>query len=380
MGEPAEKNALRRKAHVGHRAREAEGLSPTRALRLAMARAAGDLWELPLTVNSIRHEIITYEDIRDRFADEDMLMLLDGPDGALSAASADRALRTSVTEVQTIGKVTDREPPARAVTPTDAALFAPLIDMMMERLDLTLSGSSGDVAAHDDTSTAWLMGYRFGAMVENRRTLALALEGQEFHFLIFDIDVAAGLRRGTLSLCMPDIVPAPKPEPEEKNTTPGAHADSLALVSANLTACMPRIKMSVAQITALKDGDTIPLDTQSLFKVELRSGDGRVLAHCRLGQVSGARAVRIQARGAQPDMASARGGDDEFVPVLPNVIEKLQEGGNSAAPLDVPDLPDLPPLDFDEAMAATPEPADAAQPGASLEVASPDDLGNASFE
>ena len=163
MGEAAHSNALRRKASAGHRVREAEGLSPARALRLAVARSAGDLWELPLTVTGVRHELIGLEDLHNHLSDECITLLLDGPDGCVGGLSVDRDVLTSVTEVQTIGRVTERAPQERPYTDTDAALFAPLIDDVMQRLDMMLGG---EVTAEMSNSSRWIIGYRFGAMVE----------------------------------------------------------------------------------------------------------------------------------------------------------------------------------------------------------------------
>ena len=56
------------------------------------------------------------------------MVLLDGPCGARGAVRIDTALLAALIEMQTTGRVTGRAFGGRAVTRTDAAIAAPLID------------------------------------------------------------------------------------------------------------------------------------------------------------------------------------------------------------------------------------------------------------
>ena len=47
----------------------------------ALARAAGDLWELPLSALAVSHDIANIERVPGFFDEEDLFLLLDGPDG-----------------------------------------------------------------------------------------------------------------------------------------------------------------------------------------------------------------------------------------------------------------------------------------------------------
>lgn len=375
MSQPTAANALRRKTSVGQRAREMHGLTPTRALRVALARAAGDLWELPLSVTSVAHSCVEIDALGGEVDGAALMLLLDGPEGFRGAMLVDRPLLMSVTEVQTIGAVTERPPGDRPFTPTDAALFAPLADAMLERMDVTLHGSEEDRAAFDRSEAAWALGYRFGAMVEDTHNLLLALEGEAFHLLRIDIDIAAGMRKGTMMLCLPDR-PPPVVAPQEptSGTEPGAHAEVLATVPTKLTATLPKMRMPLSRASALKPGDVLPLDPAAFQNVLLQSADGQSLARCLLGKIGDMRAVRLRPRpGEGPDLvyAEAEGGfsasyagDEDLEDDLSDLDDLPASPGFAAPPEE--ELPALPPLDF-----GADDPGDASLP---------QDVGNASFE
>lgn len=380
MGEPETANALRRKTSVGQRAREVQGLTPTRALRIALARAAGDLWELPLSVTSISQHLVPSEALPGMFDEDAMMLLLDGPDGVRGGLVVDRALLTSVTEVQTIGEVRERPPSDRPYTPTDAALFAPLADAMLERMDLSLSAEHEDEASFERSEAAWALGFRFGAKVERKRNLLLALEGEAFHVLRMDIDIAAGMRQGTLVLCLPDDSEADDVSEPDVPAVPGAHADALASVTTKLQATLERLTLPLSKATGLKVGDVLPMGQDALQNVTLRASDGQSMARCTLGKIGDMRALRLHPPRGQratpppPDEEVAgfsaglrsSASDDEaterFVPHDRGASP--QEPQHAVATDEV--LPDLPPLDFDAPLED--------------ESLAPPDVGNANFE
>lgn len=359
MGQEAETNALRRKASAGQREKEAEGLSPARAFRLAMARAAGSLWELPLTVTGVRHELIGFEDLNTRLKDDMMSVLLDGPEGGRGGLSVDRTLLTAVTEIQTIGQVTERDPSDRPFTSTDAALFSPLLDAVMERLDMMLNKSGDAKASH------WILGYRFGAMMDNVRTLCLAIEGIDFHILDFEVDIATGLKHGRMILVLPDTVPLADDDEDSGPPGPGAHADSLSQVSADLSAFLPSVQLPLSAVSAFKPGEELVLEPNALNSVLLKGNDGATIARGKLGKVDGHRALLLAGRSARGNVAmlasGGAAGESAFEGM--NAVAGLPaEGGAMDMPMpdmDIPDMgsndgteqefavPDLPPLPFD---------------------------------
>lgn len=346
MADPASANALRRKTSVGQRAREVRGLTPTRAIRIALARAAGDLWELPLSALSVDHDVVNVERLSGFFDEQDLFLLLDGPDGVRGGMAVDRALLTSVTEVQTIGSVSERPPGERAYTPTDAALFAPLADAMLERVDLALNGPESEVAACHRREAAWALGYRFGAKVDRLRSLLLALEGEEFHILRAEVHIAAGMRRGRIMLCLPDAAVDEQDPDAEPCHEPGAHAEALSTVPTRLSATLPRFRLPLARATRLQVGDVLPMTPDALGNVLLRASDGRCVARCALGKIGDLRALRVEPRSgeggaARSETAEAASGFSAGLPARgttgpgeARALRDLQETG--AAPSSGP--------------------------------------------
>lgn len=394
MAEPSPTNALRRKANVGQRVREVEGLSPTRALRLSLARAAGDLWELPLSVTGIRHEIAELDKLSAALPSDNMIVLLDGPDGRRGGLCVDRALLTSVIEVQILGEVTERPPTERDLTATDAALFAPLVDTALERLDIELNGARNSLSegAGQRLEAAWALGYRFGALVETPRALQLSMACEGLHMLTLSLDIAAGLRQGQMILCLPELPQDTADVPTGDEDEAGRFAASLSMVDAELEAVLPRVRLPLSKATALKVGDLIDLPQETLYAVALRGPDEKTIARCRLGQVAGKRAVRLQVKSSGATLPhkpqETQSADARFVPTTfgaetdgppdrdgAGPTEEPVEAPASAAP-ELPEihadqdddddlLPDLPPLDFDGDLPA---------------LGTDDDIGNANFE
>ena len=179
-------------------------MSPARALRLGLARAAAQLYELPVQVTEVKSTGLGGEEVAAACGPDMLLALLDGPDGARGAVALNRAMVAALIEVQVMGVVSTLELSDRALTPTDAAMVAPWLDAALERVDLALAeglpeGTGPDCGKAGD----WLVGYRFGAMAEDARALALALDATRFHLLRLTVDVALGRRTGEIALLLP---------------------------------------------------------------------------------------------------------------------------------------------------------------------------------
>ena len=168
MADTQRKNLLRDLASAARRAQEVREMSPARALRLGLARAAAQLYELPVQVTEVKSTGLGGEEVAAACGPDMLLALLDGPDGARGAVALNRAMVAALIEVQVMGVVSTLELSDRALTPTDAAMVAPWLDAALERVDLALAeglpvGTGPDCGKAGD----WLVGYRFGAMAED---------------------------------------------------------------------------------------------------------------------------------------------------------------------------------------------------------------------
>lgn len=348
MADGARNDVLGQKAHAAQRAFEARGMSLAKALRRALSRTADVLWDLALVTQSVTVEMMDQDEVVDALGHKDLLVLLDGPDGAVGLASVDRQVLTGVVEVQTIQQVTQMPVEEdRLLTQTDAAMLAPLLDGALGRLADTLT---------DHPLHAQLCGYRFGAMIEDSRGAGLLLDAAAYRSFRADIDLALGRRRGVLTIFLPEI--KPKRSASGACEGIGPHEERLSRVPARLTATLAKVTMPLGRAEALKPGDMINLSPDALDKVEVVAGRGQLVARGRLGQLNGLRAVRLHwpVSGAAPVGAT---GPSPRGPAA--VAEGAFDDMSSPAEADLPtlaelpvvdpgatgDLPDLPPMDFE---------------------------------
>ncbi len=327
-------------------------MSPAKALRRALSRTADVMWDLALVTQSVTVESLDQDGVIAGLSPKDLLVLLDGPDGAIGLASVDRQVLTGVVEVQTILQVTQMPVDEdRILTQTDAAMIAPLIDG-------TLHSMAG--ALTDSPIGEMLQGFRFGVMLEDARSAGLLLDAAGYRAFRAQVDLALGRRKGSLSLILPERKPNPRSSAQDGADAPGPHAAILDRVPARLDAVLSRITLPLSRAQALKPGDVLKLSKDALDRVEILAGRGHMVAKGRMGQLNGARAVRLTwpvlgpAALAAPAGAAADTGAD-FGGDFGGGQLSLPGAGDGASDLpDFPamgdgmseDLPDLPPMDF----------------------------------
>ncbi|QRF67288.1 FliM/FliN family flagellar motor C-terminal domain-containing protein [Ponticoccus alexandrii] len=354
MADGGRDDILGQKAQAAQRAFEARGMSLAKALRRALSRTADVLWDLALVTQSVAVEMLDQDGVVAALTPGDLLLLLDGPDGALGLVLVDRQVMTGLIEVQTIQQVTQMPLVAeRDLTATDAAMMAPLLDGALDRL----ADSLADHPLHGQ-----LQGYRFGAMVEDARTAALLLDGAAYRVFTVDIDLALGRRRGLLKLILPERKPRRGADAPPPDDLPGPHEALLSRVPAKLNAVLTRVRLPLNKARDLKPGDLLPLAPDALDRVEVMAGTGHLVARGRLGKVNGLRAVRLTwpviGEGAGPGAAFAGtaagigvaeaitpdSGGPDALPDLPatNPEPEFDIGDFSGAEA----LPELPAMDF----------------------------------
>jgi flagellar motor switch protein FliM len=260
-------------------------------LRLALARSAADLCDLPLAVTDARQTICEQTDLAGCLSDDRLLILLDGADGQVGAVSLDSASVSALIQQQTLGKIRENYETTRSYTNTDAAMIAPLINRTLDRA----------LAQSDETEDLHILtGYRFGARVADVRTLILAMSGTQFRVIDLTLDIALGRLHGHICLILPNVPdPAFSVKPIQTNTAKGPTLkDATGVMRAELRAVVCRLTLPLTKLSELKQGDMISLPDRNFNHTELISLDGRQVARGKLGQASGARAVRLHRRKA----------------------------------------------------------------------------------
>ncbi|EPX85622.1 FliM/FliN family flagellar motor switch protein [Salipiger mucosus] len=352
MGDAAIQDVLGQKATAARRALEARAMSPAKALRRALSRTADVLWDLALVTHGVSQEILDQDGVIDLLPHDSLLLLLDGPEGAIGLAAVDREVMTGLIEVQTILQVTQMPIEDRALTQTDAAMMTPMIDGTMERLARYLQ---------EHPLCPQIEGYRFGAMIEDARAAGLLLDAAGYRAFRVSVDLALGRRRGELMFILPE-----RPENGARGAEvdspgePGPHEARMKLLPVRMDAVLCRLTLSLREAEALRPGDLLPLPPEALQGVLLHAASGEAVAGGRLGQLNGMRAVRLTwPEGAGDGEAGQSGARPEEEPSGAGYLSAVPEATAEEAPFpfdnqeDVAeeamaaDLPDLPPMEFD---------------------------------
>ncbi|WP_322865969.1 FliM/FliN family flagellar motor C-terminal domain-containing protein [Aquicoccus sp. G2-2] len=385
MSEAGRTPILQRKARSGREEHQARTMTPARALRLAFARAADELFDLALAVTAMEISACGQPGVIGAFAQERLIMVLDGPDGAIGAASVDMQIIAGLIEMQTMGQVTRRAAEPRKPTQTDAALIAPLLNATLSGFAAGLAADlAGDQAKNQASNQAGqaAAGFRFGAMIEGPRLLGLLLDAPDFHLFRLTLDLGGGGKQGELVLALP-VCPVSPPEGEAAGGT-GQETQlgqgALMAAHAPMAAVLHRLSLPLAELVALKPGERLDIPREALARTRLEDGRGEGIVTCRLGQINGFRAVRL--RGAVASLRAALSDDRETdadvgqpgAPApseageeeVPKRATGARDGAKEAAPLatggasdglseipaspsarDLPDLPELPELTLD---------------------------------
>lgn len=331
---------LRRKATVGREAYQARAMSPAKALRLALSKAADELFDLPLAVTGVQQSRVGLDSMLKELSDETLLILLDGPDQSLGVMTLDIQLLGGLIEMQTTSRVIPAAAEARPPTRTDAAMVAPLVDAFLERFEDNLA---------EEPDGYWVTGFRFGVRVEDLRMLGLALEAPDYNFFKLNVDLFGGAKMGEISLLLPvRAAPRKGADSAQDGASIGVNlTKTLMNVPTDINAVLRRLTMPLSAISQLKVGDVLTLPSEALGAVVLEASPKKPLAEVSLGQLNGFRAVRLNGailgagKTAAPEMGA--GFDVEDTESTATSLPDL--GGLPELPA-LPDLPDLPDLDL----------------------------------
>lgn len=368
MSETQATSILRRKAADGRTEHQARAMTPNKALRLGLALAAEKGMDLALDVTDVRHVKLPHRAVEVTLDNESLLILLEGQNGEPGALAMDMQVMAGLVEFQTLGQVVPKPVTDRVPTKVDAALITPFLEDALMRYVRML--------AEEGEAPYWLQHYKFGAMMQDTRTLSLAMTAQDYHMFVLDVRLERGKKSGTMALLFPDVQVLINEPEEDAETDAEKFQNGVKEASTVLTAVVGKISLPIAQIQSLRVGERLPLAEEAMQKATLEALSGEEIAEVRIGQLNGMRAVCVPGiRSAvepaaatteltapempdmgMPDMGApempamdmpAMGGMDDFGGDLPGMAEMpaLDGGGLPDMGGDLPDLGgDLPDL------------------------------------
>ena len=377
MTQATAQTVLRRKAEAGRPKVDAVPMTAARAFTTALAKSAQDLMNMPLRVAEINETRMTLAELPEVLEALSLLAVMEGPGEGLGLIALPPATLSALIEVQTMGRIAPTMPAPRKATRIDASMAADLIDAVMEGFEDLLAEAA---------EISWAGGFRYASFLDDPRPLGLLLE--DISFRVYQIKLLlgpSGEREGGLFLALPAIGrgPGPRKAPENAvdpitglgvtNTVdPAIEADwterieqAVSGARVDLNAVLHRVTLSLAQVTELKVGMTIPVPYAALEDLLIEGIGRRRVGAARLGQAQGLRALRIRiddegeaedaADRAFASHAAQRGGAHhsskpaEDPAELPQIGNIPPMGGlpNGALPAldDLPALGDFPEID-----------------------------------
>lgn len=285
-----ENSVLSRKLAAGAAVETADDRTTLRALRTTLARAAQDELGLPLAVIGIAQSREGQGDLDSSLNPDFLAILLDGPDKQFGAVCLDAAFVTAIIQHQTTGVISSNPPGTRSFTATDAAMTAPLIDAVLQQME---------AAADTPLDRKCFAGFTFGARVATAGDLLMSLTSEWYRKFAVTVDLGRGASQGQMLLLMPEPKLSEDTAANVPETGPGLDA-AFDVLRADLTANLCRLQISLSQFSQMQAGDVIILPNARFDHTELATIDGKIIALCRLGQMTGMRAVRTNETAEEP--------------------------------------------------------------------------------
>ena len=278
--------------------------TPERAIATAIGRAAQGGCGMPVYPSQARITPATLAELTELLPERGLVVVVEGPMGALGVVALCPGLLASVIEMQSLGRVTRHPPRERRPTRTDASICADFINIALAELATELGPLM--------TDGVFPM-FRFASFVEDPKPLELMLEDIAYRCLRLDMKVGqGGVRDAALMVFLPDTGAAPavpadlapgQPAPVPTGSRSLAEAVRAAPVLLNAVLC--RRKISLRELRALQPGSVLTLPHDAMASARLETPAGLLVAQGKLGALHGSRAIRIAPRAGAAAAAAA---------------------------------------------------------------------------
>jgi len=260
-------------------------LTASRAVRLAITRAADTSVGLSLTVLSVAEDSFKLDDLLAALSDDLLMVGLTRAGAVCGLMACDFQFAAATVEVRTMGVLSTIVPEARPVTGTDLKLTEPILQRVLGELELTTPRTVLD---------SWADGAMLSDRLDSVRKVGFELSDMSYRLIRVSVDLGVEGRQATLMIALPLQV-----QMEATDTSTlldwDTHFQAAVFKSpARLDAVLHRFQMPLHKATNLEIGQTIPLPGCTVGSVRLEAPDGKEVARGRLGQIAGKIAVRLE--------------------------------------------------------------------------------------
>lgn len=261
-------------------------MSPNKALKIAIPKAADHAMDLPLVVSGISVEKQSRDALLAALEECQLYMLIRTADERLGIAIPDAALLSGLIEIQTMGEVSAHLPIKRQPTRTDASMVEPFIDSVLGEFVQQLT---------DLEELPHYQGFSYFRLVEDQRHLPLILA--ECDYTSFDISMELGqvFKPAKLLLSFPKLMLEENVANElEQSKKWSADLEAGVMgASVDIDVTLHRFSMPLDEVSKLAVGFEVPIPREAIHTLQVEGSDGLVVAEGKLGQVNGHRAIKF---------------------------------------------------------------------------------------
>jgi flagellar motor switch protein FliM len=296
-------------------------MSPAKAMRVALPKAADHAMDLPLMVSDVTRSNRSREAVLSSLEDSRLYLLIQTADERLGMVVPDPSMLAGLIEIQTMGHVTEFPATDRQPTRTDASMMEPFIEAVLAEFVQQLSGME---------EAARFTGYSYYRLIEDRRHLPLILVDGSFACFDVAVDLGQGAKQASMMLAFPEL-----PESETVSVPVGPSQRWMQSLETGVMGArvdvgvdLHSFMMSLEKIPELVVGYEIEIPRSAVQELRVKGSDGKTVARGKIGQANGHRAVKFSSDlmgGAAPAVAEDPLG-------LPNPLEAMG-GGDGPVPV-----------------------------------------------
>ena len=260
-------------------------MTPHRALRVAVNKGSQAVDGAGLRLVSYSEGMTSLTEVGQTLDPAAALFrLASGPD-CLGLLAVDPAVVHAIVTVRMTGTLGEAELPTRPVTKIDGVVAQPVLARILAEFSVALSGLEAE---------RYLAGQRLGDVLTDKRGALLELEDVPYRQFAGQISVGGALGSGRIAFVVPAsagsvAAPAGRHDADWQRKLEA----TVQTAEAQLEARLDPVLLGIPELRALSVGSEIMLPTEALNRIRILTLEGTTIAHGRLGQMSGNRAIRI---------------------------------------------------------------------------------------
>lgn len=286
MPETEDTSVLHKKTGVKRVGSGASALSPLKAMRKAVSRAAQDTGELIASVTGLGEAQISLADIVANLPETGLLVMLKGPDDLRGLALVEEQITAGVLEQLTTGRVVPRPAETRAPTRTDGMLVSDFLDRILGQFDRGIETLP---------SLPPVRGFRTDGTLPDKRAIGLAFEDMSYRQYSLSLDLGSGAKTGQITFIFPWSTASIEMQSElERQQWRKTLKRSVNHAEVHLNAVIYRKKIHLSELREWKIGSVLEIPHTAITNISVEGIDGTRVAKAKLGQVEGRRAIRLE--------------------------------------------------------------------------------------